>query len=341
MPYPIRAALIISSDAAPWAEDVIPLAMKTLDATRNWYEHETGYTFNTIFEAKRINRTMLQLQENDQGVVVTEGDNRTRDEYHEGLHEGRIWEAIYRPVADGGFGWHPTLDAGPYRTFRHLVLGVLGPDEVFDGDRGVIGPCGGGGGWAGGRQGQSTIPTDGSPGEDYGQCIYGNWDWRYFVTGLNSPANEGGPYDYGRFPTLAKQKLSGSSAHEASHAFGQDSHNPPIWLNNTGDGGDGRSPMTAAQKQQFINNNRRFIEPKVWNFSLDDMAGAMQQQSLYKPEYDFTYEGRITSADLAKASAVGVKAKVPTTTTPPIVVRSVKELLTSAAADIAEARARL
>ena len=302
MPYPVRCALVIPKDAEAWAEDAAPLVENTIKAMRNWMEHETGYTFSYEYQVKRVTKTLAELQTNDAGNVTA------RDAFGEGIHEGRVYELF-----DTELGWPKTLDAGPYRTYRRWANVI------------------GGGGWAGGRHGQSTI-ADGSPGEDYGECIYGDWDWRYFVTGTNSPGCAGGPYDDGRFPTLAAKELSGSSAHEATHMFGMDSHNPVIWLNNV------ENAMTAAHKQQFINNNRRFIEPKVWNFTLDDMAAAMTQQSLYKPEYDFTYEGRITSADLAKASAVGVKAK---TTTPPVVVRSVKELVTEAAALLAEAKLRL
>jgi len=106
----------------------------------------------------------------------------------------------------------------------------------------------GGGGWAGDRSAYDPAQPDG---ENYGQCIYADWDARWIVTRTNSPCGLDGGYGFGRIPWVADLGMSTSFMHEITHGFNMDSHNPVIF--------PPADPCTQAQKDQYMTLNPGFI----------------------------------------------------------------------------------
>jgi hypothetical protein len=86
---------------------------------------------------------------------------------------------------------------------------------------------------------------------DYGQALYGDWDWRFLVTGLNNSCM--GPYGSARFADARTKRISPSFLHEAMHMFNTDCHNPVLWP------GLNSHHMTQAHKDQFVKYNAAFI----------------------------------------------------------------------------------
>lgn len=245
----VRSILIRTADCAPWGDSLAmeQAAIKTVEGFRDWMFQQTQHTgldgrrYGGWFDYEHITiksheGRWFQTLHNDAGETTLEQafGPLCNDE---GLWESQVWNV----VKTLGLPWNeakPELgwEVGP-RVFRHLVTYV---GVRSDG-------TGGGGGWAGGR---SHYTPDG---ENYGQCIYGDWDWRWIVNKDNSPCGLPGGYGYGRIPAVAALGMSASYGHEMTHAFEIDSHNPVIFL---------LDPLTEAQKQQYLTKNMGFVYMK-------------------------------------------------------------------------------
>lgn len=230
--YPLRVALVIPSDygaltgfdmANIW--QITQLVDQAASETATWFGQQTGYTYNYELLVHFSTKTTLELQTN----TAIEGGGVNNDPIcsiiganGEEYREGVSQNAMLNDLTirpDGSRVWPAWEDESVGAYHKWFVL-VLN-----------------GGGFASG-------------GFESGVAIVGDWGITAWLTGFAAPCCE---IRYGAYFCTSGNftwSVHADIGHELTHVFGIDSHNPYIRL---------FDPMTDAQKQQLVNNNRLFL----------------------------------------------------------------------------------
>lgn len=233
MPFPMRAAMILPSDCMSWADHAPPLARKSVEIFRDWCIEETDragkgkWGFDFEFTAHQSVQPRSYFHTNQQGVFEV-------DPHGDMIWETRAWDVVRNelkwPVWEGGvrrgdqeFRWMVTVIHG-----GGVALGRATPWDHYD----------------------RELFTHEQTG-DYGQALYGDWDWRFLVTGINAPT--AGPYGNARFAEGRRDRISISYNHEGCHCLNMDCHNPVLWP------GLDNHHMTPAHVEQYLKYNAAFI----------------------------------------------------------------------------------